>query len=271
MTHQSGGCQAIFTLVFIIQRQLSFIIILVYRTNLQCSKDVILVGTDKFVGRHHIVILIRQSQGVLWELSSQIFFFIERIFHLTEILHSLILKTISHITLQENLRMKIGRGLRRSSQTESIHIVAGYHSIERTHIYLTWIAGFYITFDQSLQANHDVFESLNLGQIINKVIHIAFRLGQIGFSTVLVPEIIIFHHRIGLLDFPSFALEYVIRDFLEFILRIAGNPPNHKPSTEEVHFAQHIIRLLNPFSAWQSTKFLCNFHTFHKVHISFCG
>ena len=208
---------------------------------------------------------------MFWKLSSQIFFFVERIFHLSQIFHAFVLESIGYIALQENLRMKVGCSLRRSSQTKSIHIVAGNHSIERTHIHLTRIAGFYITFDQSLQADHDVFESLNLSQVINKVIHIAFRLGQIGFGTVLVPEIIIFHHRIGLLDFPSFALEYVIRDFLEFILRIAGNPPNHKPSTEEVHFAQHIIRLLNPFSAWQSTKFLCNFHTFHKVHISFCG
>ena len=146
-----GRCgQSRLTFMFVINRKLTFIVILVNGSNLQSRKHIILIGTDKLIGRNRIVILIGQSQRMFRKLASQILFLIERIFHLSQILHTFILKTVCHIAFQEYLRMKICCSLCSSSQSQAIYIIAGHHCIDRTYIHLTRITRFHVTFNQCL-------------------------------------------------------------------------------------------------------------------------
>ena len=200
-------------------------------------------------------------------LTGQVLLLVKRIFHLSQIFHALVLEAVCHIPFQENLRMQIGGSLCRSSQAEPIHIIARHHRIDWTYIHLAWIARFHITFNQSLQTGHNVFEALDLCQVINEIVHIALRSGQLCLATIGRPKVIITHHGIDFLHLPSFLLENLGRHFFESVFRTSCNSPNHETSTEHIQFAKHIIGSLHPFAGRQSSEQLGNLHVLHKVHI----
>ena len=163
--------------------------------------------------------------------------------------------------------MQVGGSLCRSSQTKPVHIIARHHCIDRTHIHLARITGFHITFNQRLQTHHDVFEALDFGQVINEIVHVAFRSGQLRLATIGRPEIIATHHGIDIFHLPSFLLEDLFRHLFKSIFRVTGNSSHHEASTKHIQFAKHVIRSLHPLTGRQGSEQLGNLHVLHKIHI----
>ena len=208
---------------------------------------------------------------MLREFTRQISFLVERIFHLSQILHLIVSETIGYISLEEPVRIQIGSCLCRSSQTKSIDVVAGYNCIDRTDIHLTRMVfgtRFHKVLNQGFQAEENVFESLDIRQLIHETAHVAFRLCQFC-CPITAPELVVTHHRIRILDFLSLFLENTFLRFQEAIIRVVGRTTHHEMTAEEIQFTKHIILCLYPLSGRQGTELLVNDHIFHKVHVSF--
>ena len=184
------------------------------------------------------------------EFSRQISLLVERIFHLSQIFHLLILETIRHIALEEPVRVQVRCSLCRSSQTGTINEVTCKYGIDRSNIHLTRMvfrSCFHKVFNQSLQAEQDILESLDFRQIIHKSTHVTFRLSQFRCS-IAAPELVVTHHGVHILNFLTFLLEDAFRHFQKTIIRIMSNSSHHEMATEEVQLAKHVIGQLHPLA-----------------------
>ena len=269
MTEHGECLQAVFAFMFVIDGKLALIIVQCLFRPLEGGEHVVLICINELVRRQHVVVLIGYSHGVFREFTRQIALLVERIFHLSQIFHLLVLETICHIAFEEPVGVEIGCRLRRSSQTHTVNVVAGNNRINRTDVHLArMVLGtrFHKVFNQSFQAEENVLESLDIGQLGNKSAHVAFGFGQF-LGTIAIPEVIVTHHGVHVLDFLPLLLEYTFLSFQETVIGIAGDTTHHKTSAKKVQFAKHVIRQLYPFACRQSTELLLDRHGFHEVHI----
>ena len=259
--------------MFIIDGELAFIVVQCLFRPLEGGEHIVLICIDELVRRQHVVVLIGYSHGVFREFTRQIALLVERIFHLSQIFHLLVLETIRHIAFEEPVGVEIGCRLRRSSQTHTVNVVAGNNRIDRTDVHLArMVLGtrFHKVFNQCFQAEENVLESLDIGQLGNESAHVAFGFGQF-LGTIAVPEVIVTHHGVHVLDFLPLLLEYTFLSFQETVIGITGDTTHHEASAEEVQLAKHVVRHLHPFARGEGTKLLLNGHGFYKVHIRLLG
>ena len=125
---------------------------------------------------------------------------------------------------------------------------------------------------EGLQTEDDVFEALDVLDVLDETIHGALTLGELH-RTVLVPEVIIAHLRIRLMSFLLLTLEQLLIDLLEIVVLCTGSPDDDH-LTEELghrHLHEHIIRAEHPIAIIKLTILLNDLQVIHEVHIALLG
>ena len=269
------GLQAKLCLVLVLQGDIPHVGHLIHRRSLERYEHVVFICLQELIrGRHHII-LIAERDRVLRELARQVFLLVERVFHLTHILGTMILEPVCIISLEEQMRIQVGRGLRAHTQTQPVDIVIGDHGVYRTDIYLAGMllgAGLHKVLDKRLQYKNHVFESRHLLQTLHQHIHRALGLRKRN-RPVLIPEIVSAHHGVRLFDLGPLTLEKLLRKLIEGIIRVTGSP-SYLESLHDLHqghLHNHVIGLQHPLPIGQLLELLNNIHIVYKVHPRFLG
>ena len=187
----------------------------------------------------------------------------------------MVLEPVSVISLEEQMRIQVGRGLRAHTQTQSVDIVIGDHGVYRTDIYLAGMLlgpGFHKVLDKRLQYKNHIFESRHLLQTLYQHIHRTLGLRKRN-RPVLIPEIVSAHHGVRLFDLGPLTLEKLLRKLIEGIIGITGSP-SYLESLHDLHqghLHNHVIGLQHPLPIRQLLELLNNIHIVYKVHSRFLG
>ena len=170
------------------------------------------------------------------------------------------------------MRMQVGRGLSGCPQTGTVNVVARNHRIDRTDVHFAGMVlrtGFHKVLDKRLCHENDVFEPFYLAEVVHKAVHLAFRLGQLRLP-VGIPERIVLHHGVDILDLAAFLLEQFGRDFLETEVGVSGGA-THLERAEQFlqvrHLTQHVVLGQHPFPAGQLAELLHDDHILHKIDV----
>src|SRR5574344_395230 len=116
--------------------------------------------------------------------------------------------------------VQIGSRLCTDSGTETINEVAREHGIDWSYVHLTRMllrTCLHKVFYERLGTEQDILETFYLFYMMDEGIHTPLALGK-GHCSVLVPELVILHHRVGFLALLGLALEYLIRQSIEGIV-----------------------------------------------------
>ena len=107
--------------------------------------------------------------------------FIERISQCPAIFPAMIFETISSITTQAPVWVEVGGSHTTQSQSQTVHIVIGYRSIDRSEVKFTRLfrsGSFHKVFNQCFGSEDDVLESRNLFYPVHEHIHATLCFGE---------------------------------------------------------------------------------------------
>ena len=117
--------------------------------------------------------------------------------------------------------MEVTCGLQTQTITPSVELVTREHGVHRGDIDLVRSACLDGILDEGIKTDHEVFETLDILDVLYKIAHGVLTLGEFHL-TVLIPEGLITHAGIGLADFRSFALEEFLGQGVEVVSRHSG-------------------------------------------------
>ena len=140
---------------------------------------------------------------------------------------------------------QISCGLRAESGAKPIYKIFRQHSVDRPNIHFTGMtlaSGFHKVLYECLCTENEIFKSLQLLYTMNKGIHAAFALCKFH-CTILVPESLIPHHRVGLALHFGFPLEELSLDGGKGVVAHPGDASDEHLGEKRcyLHLHNHII------------------------------
>ena len=118
------------------------------------------------------------------------------------------------------MRIQVGCCLCADTRTQSVNRIMGNHGIDRANVHLVGLivrSRLDKVLDERLQSEDNILESLDLLQIVDKLVHGTLALGQLHPS-VLVPEGLVAHHHVGIPLHLGLALEQLLGQFVKAIV-----------------------------------------------------
>ena len=176
------------------------------------------------------------------------------------------------VTLPEQAFAEIGSGLHTCTCTPAVDEVTRDDGVDRGDIEFIGIAGLDRVLNQRVQTNHDIFEALDILDILHEVAHGILALGEVHL-TVLAPEILAAHAGIGFLDFRSLTLEHLLGNLGKGVVAQTGGADDDSLLNEfgKFQFCYHVILCQHPFTIVQLLELLLNAHILHKIHGGLLG
>ena len=127
------------------------------------------------------------------------------------------LGAIGIVTLQEEVRTEVGRGLCTGTETHAVVEILTDHRIDRSDIHLTrMLLGtcLHEVLYQRLHTEDDILESLQLLKMMDKLVDRTLALRQFHLS-VLIPESIVTHLGVRVFHLFLLTTEQLLGDLLE--------------------------------------------------------
>ena len=177
-------------------------------------QEVILVGGQVTVaGRNHVVGAL-QTECALGIFPRHIYLVDERIGERAAVVVSVAAPSTGVVSGGKPALVQVGGGLRAQTGAPEVNVVVGDDGVDRRDVYLVGCACLDGVFYQGVQTNHEILETLDVFDVMDKGIHTLLALGQIHLA-VLSPELRTADAGIRLAYLRSFALEQLLGQGIE--------------------------------------------------------
>ena len=104
-------------------------------------------------------------------------------------------EAVRHVSLEEEVRVEVGRGLCRHTHTESVDVISGYHRVDGTYVNLAGIVALgslHIVLKHCLHAYEQPAETLGALHTLQEVVHALLAIGQLHLA-VYLPVLLVAH------------------------------------------------------------------------------
>ena len=189
----------------------------------ESRENIVFVGLDEAVGRRGDVVGARECQRMLREVAWQILLFVERIGEFAFVIGLFRVESVGDIARRKQVRIEVGGGLSRESEAESVDEVARDGRIDGADVEFRGFSrrtGLDEVLDEGFQAKKHVFEAFELFDSMDERVHRRLRLREFH-RAVLVPERLVAPHGIGLVPLVDPALEKLLGNRREIVVREA--------------------------------------------------
>ena len=176
------------------------------------------------------------------------------------------------IAAKEEVRVELGGGLRAQSGAHPIDEVARNHGVDGADVDLARVARLDIVLYEGLRAEDDILESLYLLKVMDKRIHFALALCEVHLA-VLIPEIVVAHHRIGLLYLTRLALEQLLWQRVEGVVAEPCGAYNDGfcQKVGQLKLGHHVVLRKHPRAVGQLLELLEHAQVLDEVDIAALG
>ena len=166
--------------------------------------------------------------------------------------------------------VKIGRGLRRSTEAKPVDEVLRNHRVHRTYIHLTGMFGvyrcFHKVFDKGFTHEQHRLKTLDALQTLDEERHFVLRCCQV-FRTMLLPKLLVLHHSVGGSYLIALEAEGFVRYLREIVIAIFGGAAHlellYELGQAQLHY--HVVLYQHLLTGRKLVVDLRDIHSFHEV------
>ena len=169
--------------------------------------------------------------------------------------------------------VQVGGGLDTQLTPPAVILVAREQGVHRGDVELVlFTPELDRVLDEGVQTQHDIFETLDVLDLFDEVVHRPLTLRQFHLS-VLVPEGLASHTGIRLSDLRTLALEEFLRQLVERVVCQSGGTDDDTFLDElgELQLGDHVVFRQYPVTVVQLLELLLDPHVLHEVHRRLLG
>ena len=239
------------------------------------GEHVILVGGEELVrGAHHVVSGL-DGYGAAWELVVGIVLLVERGHEGSLVIVLLTAHAPCIVTLEEEVGVEVGGGLKASAESPAVDEVAGDDGVDGTDVNFRGSL-FGTRLDEVLDANLEEGDGRPVPRpflhAFDESAHAFFAPREVDFPEVL-PEGFLSHGGIGVDDERHLSLEELLVDGLEGVVALAGGAygDGFLKEVGECQLGNHVVGGECPLAVVEQGVFLLHPEVFDEVDVGALG